>query len=79
MREEIEQYLRLERDNLRDEVVPQLQTRIDGLENEATTSQTLTYEHTRMQQELQASERRKSNLAQREENANGHAATAGTI
>jgi hypothetical protein len=53
MREEIEQY-RLERDNLRDEIVPQLQTRIDGLENEATTSQTLTYEHTRMQQELQA-------------------------
>jgi SepF-like predicted cell division protein (DUF552 family) len=53
MREEIEQY-RLERDNLRDEVVPQLQARIDGLENDATNSQTLTYEHTRMQQELQA-------------------------
>jgi chromosome segregation ATPase len=53
MREEIEQY-RLERDNLRDEVVPQLQSRIDGLEHDATNSQTLTYEHTRMQQELQA-------------------------
>jgi hypothetical protein len=53
MREEIEQY-RLERDNLRDEIVPQLQSRIEGLEHDATNSQTLTYEHTRMQQELQA-------------------------
>jgi hypothetical protein len=53
MREEIEQY-RLERDNLRDEVVPQLQARIDGLETDATNAQSLTYEHTRMQQELQA-------------------------
>ncbi|KAF2430556.1 hypothetical protein EJ08DRAFT_649588 [Tothia fuscella] len=53
MRDEIEQY-RLERDNLRDEVVPQMRARIDGLESDASQSEKLTYDHTRMQQELQA-------------------------
>ncbi|KAI7572555.1 hypothetical protein KC317_g654 [Hortaea werneckii] len=48
---ELEQH-KNERDNLRDEVVPQLRARIEGLEHEAANAQALTYEHTRMQQEL---------------------------
>ena len=43
-----------ERDNLRDEVVPQLHARLEGLEADAAEMQRLTYENTRMQQELQA-------------------------
>ncbi len=43
-----------ERDNLRDEVVPQLKSRVEGLEGEAAEYQTLTYENARMQQELQS-------------------------
>ena len=50
---EIAQY-RDERDNLRDEVVPQLKSRVEGLEGEAAEYQKLNYEHTRMQQELQS-------------------------
>ncbi|KAI9670586.1 MAG: hypothetical protein M1831_005806 [Alyxoria varia] len=52
MREEIEAH-RNERDNLRDEVVPQLRAKLEGLESEAGESQNLVYENTRMQQELQ--------------------------
>ena len=43
-----------ERDNLRDEVVPQLKARIEGLESEASEHQKLAYENSRMQQELQS-------------------------
>ena len=43
-----------EHDNLRDEVVPQLKARLDGLEAEASDSQAIIYENTRMQQELAA-------------------------
>lgn len=43
-----------ERDNLRDEVVPQLRSRIEGLESETAELQTVTYENTRMQQEIDA-------------------------
>lgn len=43
-----------ERDNLRDEVVPQLQSRIEGLEAEAAEFQQLQYETARTQQELQS-------------------------
>ena len=43
-----------ERDNLREEVVPQLKARLEGLEAEAAESQRLTYDNTRMQQELQS-------------------------
>lgn len=42
-----------ERDNLRDEIVPQLRARIDGLEAEAAEHEKLTYEQSRMQQELE--------------------------
>ncbi|KAH0544101.1 hypothetical protein FGG08_001719 [Glutinoglossum americanum] len=43
-----------ERDNLRDEIVPQLQARVEGLESEAADLQRLTYENTKMQQKLQS-------------------------
>ncbi|KAL3605755.1 hypothetical protein FPOAC2_00706 [Fusarium poae] len=41
-----------ERDNLRDEVVPQLRARVEGLEIEAAEYSNLTYESSKMQQEL---------------------------
>lgn len=44
----------LERDNLRDEVVPQLRARVEGLEGQAAENEKLTYETTKMQQELQS-------------------------
>ncbi|KAI9783901.1 MAG: hypothetical protein M1816_001110 [Peltula sp. TS41687] len=53
LRADIEAH-RNERDNLRDEVVPGLKARVDGLETEAAEHQRLMYDHTRMQQELQA-------------------------
>ncbi|KAK4691909.1 hypothetical protein P7C71_g5196, partial [Lecanoromycetidae sp. Uapishka_2] len=43
-----------ERDNLRDEVVPQLKARLEGLEADAAESQKLIYDNARMQQELQS-------------------------
>lgn len=49
-----------ERDNLRDEVVPQLRARVEGLESEAAEYSNLTYESSKMQQELQTL--RKENL-----------------
>lgn len=52
LRQELEQH-RNERDNLRDEVVPQLRARLEGLETEAADTQSLVYESTRMQQEIQ--------------------------
>ncbi|KAJ4296061.1 hypothetical protein N0V88_004763 [Collariella sp. IMI 366227] len=42
-----------ERDNLRDEIVPHLRARVEGLEAEATEHAKLTYDTTKMQQELQ--------------------------
>lgn len=53
MRLELEQ-IKNERDNLRDEIVPQLRSQLDGLENESAQSHSITYENSRMQQELQA-------------------------
>lgn len=53
LRADIEEH-RNERDNLRDEVVPRLRARVEGLETEAAEHQRLIYDHTRMQQELQA-------------------------
>lgn len=51
LRGELEEQ-RNERDNLRDEVLPRLQARVEGLELEASGLQRLQYEHSRMQQEL---------------------------
>lgn len=42
-----------ERDNLRDEIVPSLRARVEGLEGQATDMEKMTYETTKMQQELQ--------------------------
>jgi predicted nucleic acid-binding Zn-ribbon protein len=53
LRQDLERH-RNERDNLRDEVVPQLRARLEGLETEAGETQKLVYESTRMQQEIQA-------------------------
>ncbi|KAI1632775.1 hypothetical protein F4809DRAFT_626223 [Biscogniauxia mediterranea] len=43
-----------ERDNLRDEVVPQLRARVEGLEGQAAELEKMNYESTKMQQELQS-------------------------
>ena len=43
-----------ERDNLRDEIVPQLRAQLEGLEASAAEGQKLNYENAKMQQELQA-------------------------
>ena len=51
-----------ERDNLRDEVVPQLKARLEGLETEAADHQKLAYENSRMQQELQSLKNESSTL-----------------
>lgn len=42
-----------ERDNLRDEIVPQLRARVEGLEAQAAQHEKLTYDQSKMQQELQ--------------------------
>lgn len=42
-----------ERDNLRDEVIPQLRARVEGLEAQAAEHEKLTYEQSKMQQELE--------------------------
>lgn len=52
LREQLEQH-RNEADNLRDEVVPQLRSRLEGLESESSQTQKLIYDSTRMQQEIQ--------------------------
>lgn len=51
-----------ERDNLRDEVVPQLRARVEGLEAQANEYSNLTYESTKMQQELQSLKQQNSSL-----------------
>lgn len=42
-----------ERDNLRDEIVPQLRARVEGLEGQASELEKMTYDSTKLQQELQ--------------------------
>ncbi|KAJ4126854.1 hypothetical protein NW765_002642 [Fusarium oxysporum] len=51
-----------ERDNLRDEVVPQLKARVEGLEIEAAEYSNLTYESSKMQQELHMLRKEYDNL-----------------
>ncbi|UNI14962.1 hypothetical protein JDV02_001538 [Purpureocillium takamizusanense] len=51
-----------ERDNLRDEVVPQLRARVEGLESEAAEYANLTYESTKMQQQLQSLQKENTSL-----------------
>lgn len=51
-----------ERDNLRDEIVPQLRARVEGLESEAAGYASLTYESTKMQHQLQSLQKENSTL-----------------
>ena len=51
-----------ERDNLRDEIVPQLRARVEGLEAQAAQHEKLTYEQSKMQQELQTLKTENSTL-----------------
>ncbi|PHH68771.1 hypothetical protein CDD80_7249 [Ophiocordyceps camponoti-rufipedis] len=51
-----------ERDNLRDEVVPQLRARVEGLESEAASYANLTYESTKMQHQLQSLQQENTSL-----------------
>ncbi|KAI1180661.1 hypothetical protein F4777DRAFT_585493 [Nemania sp. FL0916] len=53
-----------ERDNLRDEIVPQLRARVEGLESQASDIEKMTYETTKMQQELHNLRSENSNLKQ---------------
>ncbi|KAI0544884.1 hypothetical protein F4679DRAFT_563351 [Xylaria curta] len=53
-----------ERDNLRDEVVPQLRARVEGLESQASELEKMTYESTKMQQELNNLRSENSSLKQ---------------
>ncbi|KAI0543067.1 hypothetical protein GGR58DRAFT_496534 [Xylaria digitata] len=53
-----------ERDNLRDEIVPQLRARVEGLETQASELEKMTYESTKMQQELHSLRSENTNLKQ---------------
>ncbi|KAI8950969.1 hypothetical protein F4801DRAFT_311564 [Xylaria longipes] len=53
-----------ERDNLRDEIVPHLRARVEGLESQASELEKMTYESTKMQQELSNLRSENSNLKQ---------------
>ncbi|RFU24509.1 hypothetical protein B7463_g11828, partial [Scytalidium lignicola] len=51
-----------ERDNLKDEIVPQLKARVEGLEAQAAVQEKLAYEHSKAQQELQTLKQENMNL-----------------
>lgn len=53
-----------ERDNLRDEIVPQLRARVEGLEAQAAENSKMTYDTTKIQQELQTLKAENSQLKQ---------------
>ena len=69
MREELEQH-RNERDKLRDELVPQLRARVDGLEAEASIAQQLSSENARMQRELEQLKEENQVLASHQSDSN---------
>jgi chromosome segregation ATPase len=52
-----------ERDNLRDEIVPQLRARVEGLEAQAAQHEKLTYERSKMEQEMHTLRTENINLA----------------
>lgn len=64
-----------ERDNLRDEVVPQLRARVEGLEAQATENAKTTYDTTKIQQELQTLKDENLQLKQLESKRNQEALT----
>ncbi|PQE25744.1 intracellular transport protein [Rutstroemia sp. NJR-2017a BBW] len=51
-----------ERDNLRDEIVPQLRARVEGLEAQAAEQEQLAYEQSKMQQEIQTLKKENTTL-----------------
>jgi predicted nucleic acid-binding Zn-ribbon protein len=53
-----------ERDNLRDEIVPQLRARVEGLEAQAAQHEKLTYEQSKMQQDLQRRQSKFDSIAE---------------
>jgi chromosome segregation ATPase len=53
-----------ERDNLRDEIVPQLRARVEGLEAQAAENSRMAYDTTKIQQELQSLKDENSQLKQ---------------
>jgi chromosome segregation ATPase len=53
MHEQIEQH-KNERDNLKDEIVPQLKARVEGLEADAAETEKVHYDNSRLQQEISA-------------------------
>ncbi|KAK9425117.1 hypothetical protein SUNI508_03257 [Seiridium unicorne] len=66
-----------ERDNLRDEIVPQLRARVEGLEGQASELEKMTYETTKMQQEMQALKTENTSLKQASSSMNSIAEEPG--
>ncbi|KAI1764277.1 hypothetical protein GGR53DRAFT_494506 [Hypoxylon sp. FL1150] len=60
-----------ERDNLRDEIVPQLRARVEGLEAQASDLEKMNYESSKMQQELQSLKLENTSLKQLQSNSMG--------
>lgn len=65
-----------ERDNLRDEVVPQLRARVEGLESQAADETNLAYETTKMQQDLELLRQENERLKRSREEAESRATRA---
>ncbi len=60
-----------ERDNLRDEIVPQLRARVEGLEGQASELEKMTYESSKLQQELHSLKTENFNLKEHQSNTIG--------
>ena len=60
-----------ERDNLRDEIVPQLRARVEGLEGQASELEKMTYESSKMQQELHSLKTENFNLKEHQSKSMG--------
>ncbi|KAI2462759.1 hypothetical protein F4781DRAFT_419025 [Annulohypoxylon bovei var. microspora] len=58
-----------ERDNLRDEIVPQLRARVEGLEAQAVELEKMNYESSKLQQELQTLKVENTSLKQMQANS----------
>ncbi|PKS06389.1 hypothetical protein jhhlp_007137 [Lomentospora prolificans] len=65
-----------ERDNLRDEVIPQLRSQVEGLEAEAADQTNFAYETTKMQQDLAALRLENENLRKSKEEVEARATRA---
>ncbi|KAH9903914.1 hypothetical protein F4778DRAFT_72206 [Xylariomycetidae sp. FL2044] len=68
-----------ERDNLRDEIVPQLRARVEGLESQATDLEKMTYDSTKMQQELQTLKLENTTLKQAQSSSMGSISEEGSM